>query len=61
MAFILTVVYALGNKINNKTCGELANNGIQPLAAIAFNQLFLKLAMPVDSIGRHKNELRSDY
>lgn len=37
MAFILTVVYALSNKINNKTFGELANNGIQPLAAIVFS------------------------
>ena len=40
------VVYALSNKFNNKTCGVSVNNSTQPQAAIAFNQQFLKLAMP---------------
>ena len=56
-----TVVYALSNKLNNKTCGVSVNNSTQPLAAIAFNQQFLKLAMPTQSIGSYKNELRSNY
>ena len=56
-----TVVYALSNKFNNKTCGVSVNISTQPQAAIAFNQQFLKLAMPAQSIGSYKNELRSNY
>ncbi len=48
-----TVVYALINKFNNKTCGVSVNNSTQPQAAIAFNQQFLKLAMPTQSIGSY--------
>jgi hypothetical protein len=58
---MLTVVYALSNQFNNKTCGVSANNSTQSSAAIGFSQQFLKLAMPAESIGSYKNELRSDY
>jgi len=61
MAFILTVVYALSNKFNNKTCGVSVKNSTQTQAAIAFNQQFLKLAMPAESIGSYHNELRPNY
>jgi hypothetical protein len=61
MAFILTVVYALSDKLNNKTCGVSVKNSTQTQAAILLNQQFLKLAMPAESIGSDQNELRSHY